>query len=192
MLRHLILITLLALLPLCADVSAQSGTFLTADDFWARAFSGNQTDPQEQVLWLKAEHKQAAKTILGHDFRPLRVRYRQGQERTAWILDEIGKERPITLGVVVEGGQIAELAVLVFRESRGGEIRHDFFTNQFSGLALDTGRAAPTLDGPVDGITGATLSVRAAKKVATLALFFHSLVFGAPAHIDTQQQASSQ
>jgi len=88
-----------------------------------------------------------------------------------WVMDEIGKEKPITLGVVVDGGAIESLDVLVFRESRGWEIRHPFFTDQFRRLRLghDGG-----LDRPVDGITGATLSVRAAKRVATAALILHA------------------
>ena len=65
--------------------------------------------------------------------------------------------------------------VLAFRESRGWEIRYPFFTEQFSGLTLaDDGY----LSGPVDGITGATLSVRATEKVARLALWLDAQVRG--------------
>ena len=41
----------------------------------------------------------------------------------AWILEEIGKSKPITMGFVVNAGAIEITRVLVFRESRGWEIQ---------------------------------------------------------------------
>lgn len=165
-----------ALAVFCADVVAQSGVFLTLEDFHAKAFGGQKA--QQGTLWLNAEQKAVAKKILGHDFNRLRVRYWHKFGRSAWVLEEIGKDLPITLGVVVESQRIVNVEVMEFRESRGGEIRHDFFTKQFKGLGLlaapeSSKKAKLKLDRPVDGITGATMSVRATKKVATLALFFH-------------------
>ena len=57
---------------------------------------------------------------------------------------------------------------MAFRESRGWEIRHDFFTAQYRGLGL---AADGALSREVDGITGATLSVRAVNRAARLALW---------------------
>jgi hypothetical protein len=87
-----------------------------------------------------------------------------------WILDEIGKDRPITAGFVVNQGRLEEVRVLVFRESRGWEIKHGFFTRQFADLWLSTG---DRLSGPIDNITGATLSVKAMTRMATAALLLH-------------------
>ena len=64
----------------------------------------------------------AASNILGHAPAMLRMRYWQAGAKTAWIIDEIGKELPITFGVVVENDAIQVLRVLQFRESRGWEI----------------------------------------------------------------------
>lgn len=158
---------------LCVDLNAQSGVFLTEEDFYRQSFP--EQKPEAKVLWLNKDHKTQAKSILGHDFSRLRVRYQQVEQRTAWVLEEIGKDLPITFGVVVNNNRIETMDVLVFRETRGGEIRHRFFTQQFVGLGLDE-QQSTSLDGNVDGITGATLSVRASKKIATLALFFHQLV----------------
>lgn len=171
---HALCVFLLAVI--CAPSVAQSGVFLTEDDFYQQTF--NSQVPDVEVLWLKAEQKEQAKNILGRPFSRLRVRYRSLNQRSAWILEEIGKDRPITFGVVVDKGRIADISVLEYRESRGGEIRHNFFTDQFLGLGLRNNQA-PTLDGRIDGITGATLSVRASRKIATLALFFHQLVMDA-------------
>jgi hypothetical protein len=165
----------------CADASAQSGIFYTEQEFLQRAFG--ESAYQQDVLWLKAEQKEVIKTILGHDYNRLRVRYNHLRQRSAWILEEIGKDQPITLGVVIDNNKIIDLVVLVFRESRGGEIRHGFFTEQFQGLTLRSDRESPVLNNHIDGITGATLSVRAAKKIATLALFFHQQIMGASEQI---------
>jgi len=168
---------------------AQKGQFLTADDFYAQSFNG---EFQAELLWLNKSLLDQAEQILGHRFRGMRTRFKaqvqvRGQEtvsRTAWIFEEIGKIHPITIGVVVEGrgqepgegvkasDQIVAVKILEFRESRGGEVRYRMFTDQFSTVALQAG-GLPKLDQSIDGITGATLSVRAVKKVATLALFFH-------------------
>ena len=59
------------------------------------------------------------------------------------------------------------MSVLQFRESRGWEIRYPFFTQQFDGVRLDKN---DKLNERIDGITGATLSVRAATRSANLAL----------------------
>lgn len=170
----------LLLVLLAASAEAQRGRFMTLEEFRELAFAGRQ--PAAKKLWLQGEHKAAAARVLGHDYPALRVRYWIDGSRTAWVLEEIGKELPITLGVVVEDGRIVELAVLEFRESRGGEIRYPFFTDQFRGLRLAADDREPKLDGHVDGITGATLSVRATRKVATLALFFHRQVIERGAH----------
>jgi hypothetical protein len=92
--------------------------------------------------------------------------------RAGWIFEEIGKELPITVAVVIEERKIIDLTVLEFRESRGGEVVYPFFTGQFNSVKLKTGKTY-SLDKSIDGITGATLSVRALKKVATLALYCH-------------------
>jgi hypothetical protein len=47
-------------------------------------------------------------------------------------------------------------------------VRHDFFTNQFKGLTLDDQN---NLNGRIDGISGATLSVNALRNLARLALY---------------------
>ena len=90
--------------------------------------------------------------------------------RSAWILEEIGKDKPITVGLVVNNNTLERIRVLIFRESRGWEVRYPFFTDQFRGAGLaDEHR----LDRHIDGISGATLSVRALEKLARLALYLH-------------------
>ena len=157
----------------CASLSfAQKTATDTIDAFREQAFSGA---PQTwRTLWVTKSLRAEAEKILGHSFNGVRLRYWGQLNRTAWVFDEIGKERPITIGVVVDHHKIDQVQVLTFRESRGGEIRYPFFTDQFVGLGLSADENEPyLLDNSIDGISGATLSVRAVKKVAALALFFH-------------------
>ncbi len=149
------------------------GVYQTAEDFIAGAFEGS--PPRAAVLWLTRKIKPGVREILGHDYPSLRVRYWLRDGRSAWVLEEIGKERPITLGVVVDEGRVAQVRVLTYRESRGSEVRRPFFTRQFLGAVLDRHLS---LDRDIDGISGATLSVRAVKKLVRLALYLHMQVAG--------------
>lgn len=133
--------------------------------FLEEAFAG--TLPPPQTIWFTGELRERARAILGHDPRPLRLRYWRAGSRTAWILEEIGKERPITIGVVVQDDRIERLRVLIYRESRGWEVHTPAFTAQFDTAKL---RTDGKLDRGVDGITGATLSVQALTRLARLAL----------------------
>ncbi len=152
-----------------ATQCAAEGVYQTPEAFVAEAFGG--TAPDASRLWIEEGLKGEIRAILEHDLGVLRLRYWGRAGRTAWVLEEIGKERPITAGFVVDRGKIERIKVLIFRESRGGEVRYPFFTDQFSGAGLTEGLA---LDRPIDGVTGATLSVRALTKLARLALLLHN------------------
>lgn len=138
------------------------------DAFLQEAFGSD--IPRIEKLWIKKELKQQIRQIMEHDLDVIRLRYWGQDQRTAWILEEIGKEQPITVGIVVNAGKIDKVKVLVFRESRGWEIRYPFFTDQFKNAALSQGNK---LDRNIDGISGATLSVNAMTKLTRLALLLH-------------------
>jgi FMN-binding domain len=159
--RLLTFLAMLAAARICAGESYQ-----TTDAFLQEVFAA--TPPSPQVLWLKGDTRETAAAILGHPYPGLRIRYWKKDARTAWILEEIGKEKPITVGLVVGSAGMELLRVLEFRESRGWEVRYPFFTDQFDGIGLTADRQ---LDQHIDGISGATLSVRALQKLARLALY---------------------
>lgn len=126
--------------------------------------------PASKTLWLNKALKKDVAKIMGHkNFQGLRVRYHKEGMRTVWVLEEIGKYKPITVGIAVNDGTIEKLHVLAYRESHGWEVKQDFFTRQFIGAKLSK---KWQLDEDIDGISGATLSVRALKKLARLALYF--------------------
>ena len=156
---------------ICTSVAAVAEVYQEPGEFIKGVFSGN--PPSAKKLWLTGELKKKVRTILGRDLGVLRLRYWLKQGRSAWILEEIGKERPITTGIVINNGQIEQIKVLVFREVRGWEVRYPFFTDQFDGAVLDS---ELMLDRPIDGISGATMSVSAVTRLARLALLLHQYV----------------
>lgn len=146
---------------------ASQGRYLDRESFLEAAFAGG--EPEQGMLWLSGELRASLQGVLGHRLSMLRVRYWYDGETTAWILDEIGKEEPITIGVSIRNDAVEIVRILEFRESRGWEVRYPFFTDQFIGARL-LGRS---IDKHIDGITGATLSVGAVNRVVQMALMLH-------------------
>jgi len=138
------------------------------DLFVAESFGG--VPPEPNLLWLTAPVQEGVQTIMGRKLKQLRLRYWAGEGRTVWVLDEIGKVKPITAGFVVKGGEIERMRVLIFRESHGWEVRYPVFADQFQGLSLVSDLE---LSEGIDGISGATLSVNALRRLARLALYLH-------------------
>ena len=126
-----------------------------------------------QLLWLAPELKTKIKNILGHPYAGARIRYWKDGTRIAWILNEIGKVEPITIGIITSGSQIEKVDILVYRESRGHEVGNDFFLEQFNQARLAKGQK---LDRNIDNITGATLSVGSVTRTSRLALFLSEYI----------------
>jgi hypothetical protein len=141
--------------------------YLKPEHFLAEVFADNV--PKPEVLWVTKDIAKQAEKILGHAPNQLRQRYWTSGGKSAWILDEIGKEEPITAGFVVSDGKILQVRILTYRESRGGEVRYPAFLKQYQGVELLIDHY---LNRNIDGISGATLSVNAMNRMARLALYF--------------------
>ena len=141
------------------------GVYQQPEAFLHEVYNGK--PPLASKLWIKKDLGKEIYKILGHNLDVLRIRYWQRNGRTVWILDEIGKEQPITVGIAVAAGRIELVKILIFRETRGWEIRYPFFTDQFKHVMLDQDHK---LEKGIDGISGATLSVNAVTKLVRLAL----------------------
>lgn len=128
--------------------------------------------PKPSTLWLTKEVSKQVEKILGHTPTQLRQRYWNVGDKTAWILEEIGKEEPITAGFIVTAGKISQVRVLTYRESRGWEVRYPAFLKQYLGVALQEDYH---LNRNIDGISGATLSVNAMSRMSRLALYFDQI-----------------
>ena len=74
----------------------------------------------------------------------------------ALVVDEIGKYYPITFIVGIKpGGEVKEVAVMVYRERRGDAVRRGRFLNQFEG---NTSSDPLMVNRDVTHLTGATVS----------------------------------
>ncbi len=94
----------------------------------------------------------------------------------AAIVEEIGKHRPFTLIVAVTPDfKVKDVALMVYRETRGGEIAQRRFLAQYKNKRA---RDPIQLDRDIIGITGATLSVHGANRAVHKALAILELVYG--------------
>ncbi len=169
--RRALVLSCLCLASLWVHTARAEGTYLEPQIFLAQSFPDGVPDPR--VLWINRALRGELRDLLGEEYGALRLRHWTREQRSAWILEAIGKEKPITVGIVTGEHGIERLEVLVFRESRGWEVRRSAFTAQFRSARLDDDRR---LDRPIDGITGATLSVRALQKLARMSLFLHQRI----------------
>ncbi len=167
MIKNILIFSLI----LVSNFAYAKGVYLEPEQFIAQTFANN--PPKPDKIWIKKELKEEIKNILGHDINVVRIRYWNDGSKTAWILEEIGRDKPITVGFVVKGQKIEQVNVLVFRESRGWEVKYPFFTDQFKNSSLIEDNQ---LDRNIDGISGATLSVNALTKLARLALYLDAQV----------------
>lgn len=161
-------ITVIFIVNLFSLLAAAEEVYLEPSFFIQQQFTET---PETKYFWLTKEHKLKLTEITGHKPSKLRIKYWVVGQKSAWILEEIGKEQLITTGISVENGKIQALQVLIYRESRGYEVRQNFFTEQYIGASLDK---SLNLDQTIDGITGATLSVRALNTMAKSALYMHA------------------
>jgi hypothetical protein len=161
--RHLIIPVLLGWLMVGNSYAAEK-IYEQPSAFLARHFGAM---PKTRVLALTDAQQKQLTAILGHRYGQQQIRYWAKDGKTAWILNEIGKTEPITTGFIVRDGKLAELKVLIYRESHGWEVSRPFFTKQFVGASLNGQR----LNKSVDGVVGATLSVRALTKLSAAALY---------------------
>jgi hypothetical protein len=162
--RHLI-----ATLLLFFSATAWSDQVVLAPDIFLRDTFG--VTPPARFLWLDDATQKSLKPIFGHRYAQARLRYWRADGKTVWILEDIGKEFPITAGFVVRKGVLEKARVLVYRESRGSEIQLPAFLRQFEGQQLKEGN----LSEDVDSISGATLSVWAMQRMAKAALTLDAL-----------------
>ncbi len=170
-------------------VAAASSTFLV----WAAPASGQEgvsLRPEEapRALFPDGERvtetrvaatEELRRTIAGQldgtrpsrweaEYRIFEVERRGGARGYVVIVEEIGKHQPIDFAVAVTaGGRVHDVAVLVYREPYGGEIRHARFLAQYRGKGLDD-RLLPYRD--VRNISGATLSVEATGRAVRKAI----------------------
>jgi len=103
---------------------------------------------QEKIGWKFPEES----------FRTFKAESNGKVDGYAVIQETIGKHRPITYIVgVTPDGKVSNIEILVYRESKGSEVRMKRFNSQYEGkTTLDPIR----INKDIINITGATMSVR--------------------------------
>lgn len=167
MIRVLILITLVA-----ASLSGMAATtvYQKPSDF-IRSVCGGKI-PTTRTLTLTASHQSKIRRLMGHEYRPSKVRYWMSGRRMVVILEEVGKTQPITTGFVVSGGKIELVKMLIYRETIGAEVRRTSFTNQFKGATIGSNGK---LTRRINNIAGATLSTRAFMEMGRVAVYLDQI-----------------
>jgi hypothetical protein len=145
---------------------AQAGIFLTLDEAPRAVFPEGTSIEQRRVPStpqlreaLVAELGPTKPTFWEPDYVLFTVRKDGHLLGYAVVVEEIGKHRPITFVVGVRpDGAVQDVALMVYREPYGGEVRYPRFLAQYRGKNL-TAPLLPFRD--IRNITGATLSAEA-------------------------------
>jgi hypothetical protein len=118
---------------------------------------------RKELIKLSPEKKTLIEGRIGWKFPEQSFEVYIGETGTqidgyALVQNTIGKHKPMTYMVGVDNkGQVSDVELLVFRESRGSEIRQKRFNAQYEGkTVLDPVR----INKDIINISGATMSVR--------------------------------
>ena len=139
-------------------------------DFLAKVYENK--EQEKKRLIVKGDTKKILKQVMGENYRKAIFSYWIKENKTIWILNSIGKYKPITAGFVVEDCQIESAHVLIYREQIGYEIKYPSFLSQFNGKKL---RKDVKLNENLHNISGATLSVNSMDRMGRVALLLNSL-----------------
>ena len=132
----------------------------------------NDQIPKKKRLIVKKDTKVLLQKIMGDKYNKRIFSYWQKDNSTVWILNSIGKYKPITAGFVIQDCKIKSSHVLVYREQIGYEIKYPNFLLQFTDAELNSNI---DLNVRVDNISGATLSVNSMERMAKVSLLLNKL-----------------
>jgi Na+-translocating ferredoxin:NAD+ oxidoreductase RnfG subunit len=103
---------------------------------------------QERIGWKFPEES----------FRAFKAETNGKVDGYAVIQETIGKHRPITYMVGISpDGRVSDVEILVYRESKGSEVRRKRFNSQYEGKTVQD---PIRINKDIINITGATMSVR--------------------------------
>lgn len=155
---------------------AQTRVFLTKEQAVERVLHGADS-VRERVVSLSEEEAGRLAGDLGLTILEREYVFHEAIEggrvaRRAVIMNVLGQHQPITFVVgILPEGSVEHVEIMVYRESRGGEVRRGAFLRQFEEKSLDDPLA---LNGDIVNITGATISSRSVTRGVRLALVLHA------------------
>jgi len=177
-------ITFVVALMFATSVSGQQETavYLTLDQAPRAVFPGAEIDRRDVASTpeLQASIKNKLGRLTPSVWEPSYVTFtaRQNGQTIGYavVVDEVGKHRPFTLIVAATPDfRVKDVAVMVYRETRGGEITQRRFLAQYKGKR---GADPIQLDRDIIGVSGATLSVQGANRAVHKALAILQIIFG--------------
>jgi len=154
------------------NLFSQTTVYLKPDEALKIIFKDSQEVVKEDHPVTAAIQEQA-KRLLGYELTksnyPFYIGKTNGRiDGYAVIDDEVGKVLPITFVTRINpDGKVAQVEIMVYRESHGGEVATKRFLNQFRQKALSD---ELRLNGNITNVTGATLSSQALVKGVKRAL----------------------
>ena len=136
--------------------------FMTEDEA-VKIMLPNSERVRKEVLKLSPDKKFQIEERIGWKFPEESFEVYIGETGTkvdgyALVQNTIGKHKPMTYMVGIDSrGHVSDIELLVFRESRGSEIRQKRFNSQYEGkTVLDPVR----INKDIINVSGATMSVR--------------------------------
>ncbi|MFO1518325.1 MAG: FMN-binding protein [bacterium] len=159
---------------------AQTTVFLKPDEALKMLFKDSQEVIKEDHAVTPAIAEKAKK-LLGYDLPKEAYSFYLGRtsgkvDGYAVIDDEVGKVLPITfVSRINPDGKVAQVEIMVYRESHGGEVATKRFLNQFREKSFND---EIRLHGNIVNVTGATLSSQALVKGVRRVLVLWQLFYG--------------
>ena len=142
---------------------AQSTVFLKPDEALKMMFATSKEVIKEDHV-VTAEISEKAKKLLSYDLAKSNYAFYIGKtdgkiDGYALIDDEVGKVQPITFVTRINpDGKVAQVEIMVYRESHGGEVTSKRFLNQFRQKNFND---ELRIGSSIVNVTGATLSSHA-------------------------------
>ena len=131
----------------------------------------NGKEMKKNRIIVKKKYKDSIKKIMGYKYKKAIFNYWTLDDKTVWILNSIGKYKPITAGFIISDCKVNNAYVIVYREQHGYEIKYTSFLSQFKDNQLNDKNK---LKNNLDNISGATLSVNSMDRMGRLALLLNS------------------
>ena len=129
--------------------------------------------PGHSYIIINENIQDNIKKILKDTYHLPIIKYWKAGNKVGFVLEAIGKHEFITTGYIVENNKIIDAKVLVYRENYGYEIEHDYFLDQIRGNSV---KKNGKLVKSIANISGATLSVKAMRKLSKLSLYLYTII----------------
>ena len=160
----ILILTLSFCNPLFAKLDKEEAKFINK-------IQSSENLTKERII-LKKDDLKKIQIPMGNKYKKRIFSYWRADNKTIWILNSIGKYKPITASFIVQECKIKSANVLVYREQIGYEIKYPSFLVKFNDMQINN---KFRLTRNIDNISGATLSVNSMDRMARTALILDNI-----------------